>query len=524
MPDRPAAVDAPGAATATQHPASAAHGLHVHRGTRAVQRMVEYAPSSGGLALWMQHRDLPLPDAGTAAPPGPAAPPPAAQWAATGARPPAPPAFTDGRTVFYTPAFEALPLPRQCGVVAHQVLHAALRHPQRYLALQRLTGDADLQLFNTCADAIVDGALSHLGWLELPQNAVTLDRLLDEALGLKQDLDAALLQWDVERLYRAIDDRRPASGPDGPDSPGARQPDQRPDDRGRRNSDRPVSHPGQADTRRTAEARTPAATAREDGPKARAVRALAAGRPIDLCPDADAAGPPEQQAEEAREWRERLQRAHAGDGALSMLRALLADLPRTRTPWEHALRSQLARGLAQRPAPSWSRPTRSYLANQGRAGPGRRLPWEPGTSAQRPVPRLALVVDVSGSVDDGLLQRFATEIEAISRRLEAPFVLIVGDDQVRRVAHCQPGGRELRSIGFHGGGGTDFTPLLQEAEQHRPDLVVVLTDLQGPAGHRPRCPVLWAVPEAPPPAAPGLGPAPAPSPLTPPFGRLLWLR
>ena len=29
-----------------------------HRGTRAVQRMVEYAPSTGGLALWVRHHDL----------------------------------------------------------------------------------------------------------------------------------------------------------------------------------------------------------------------------------------------------------------------------------------------------------------------------------------------------------------------------------------------------------------------------------------------------------------------------------
>jgi hypothetical protein len=50
------------------------------------------------------------------------------------------------------------------------------------------------------------------------------------------------------------------------------------------------------------------------------------------------------EAEAAREWCERLQRAHAGDGAYSILRTLLADLPRLRTPWEQALRTQLAHG------------------------------------------------------------------------------------------------------------------------------------------------------------------------------------
>ena len=82
------------------------------------------------------------------------------------------------------------------------------------------------------------------------------------------------------------------------------------------------------------------------------------------------------------------------------------------------LRRQLARGLAPLPELSWSRPSRSYLANQGRRG-SHRLPFEPGTGATRRVPRLAVIVDVSGSIDDALLQRFCREIEAIARRTGA---------------------------------------------------------------------------------------------------------
>ena len=40
---------------------------------------------------------------------------------------------------------------------------------------------------------------------------------------------------------------------------------------------------------------------------------------------------PEADVEAALEWSERLLRAHTGDGEFSMLRALLADLPRRRT-------------------------------------------------------------------------------------------------------------------------------------------------------------------------------------------------
>ncbi len=58
--------------------------------------------------------------------------------------------------------------------------------------------------------------------------------------------------------------------------------------------------------------------------------------------------------------------------------------------------------------------------------------------------------------------------------------------------------------------GADFTPLLEEAERWRPDIGVFLTDLEGPADYRPRCPVLWAV-------RPGQAEAPHP------FGRKLVL-
>lgn len=419
-------------------PAPDAGVRHGHRGTRAIQRLVEFAPSSGGLALWVAHRD---------------------------AAADAPLLTTDGHTVHYGPAFEALPLPQQTGHVAHAVLHVALRHAQRYLDLQQRLGDVDLRLFNLCADVIVDSALGHLAWLQLPAHAVQLDRFLARTLGQTQTVEAALLAWDVERLYQAIDDRRlPASG-----------------------------------------------SKREDGPKAATARAMAATGHADLQPGAQGLEAPEAQAEAAREWAERLVRGHAGDGALSMLRTLLADLPRARTPWEQVLRMQLARGLSQRPGLSWSRPARSYLARQGRSGPGRRLPFEPGVLPATKVPRLALVVDVSGSIDDALLQRFSREIESITRRLEAGLTLVIGDDRVQRVERCEPGRCDLSTLVFQGGGGTDFTPLLEEAGRHDPDITVVLTDLEGPARHRPRAPVLWAVPEA-------------HAAAVPPFGRLLVLR
>ncbi len=459
--------------------------LHVHRGTRAVQRLVEHAPSTGGLALWVRHADV----AGDAEAVPSAGLPDRGRNAA--------PLWTDGHTIFYGAGFVRLPLPEQAGWVAHQVLHIALRHAQRYLELRERIGDADLQLFNVCADAIVNSALDHLGWMHLPANAVRLEQLLAKAVGVQTSAEAALLEWDVEALYRAIDDRGPTV------NLGRRS--ERESSRGGGGEDESAQNNAASPSARNETDREQGR--RVDGARAAVARSLGAALANDLAPGEHTRGAPEDEAEHAREWAERVIRGHAGDGEFSMLRALLADLPRTRTPWEQVLRMQVAHALAQRPSLSWSRPSRSYLANQGRAG-GRRMPWEPGTTASKAVPRLVVVVDVSGSIENPLMDRFAREIEALSRRLEAALVLVIGDDQVRAVVQFEPGRSSLREIAFRGGGGTDFTPLLEEAQRHRPDIVVVLTDLKGPANFRPRCPVVWAVPK------PERG-------LEAPFGRLL---
>jgi predicted metal-dependent peptidase len=427
-----------------------------HRGTRAIQRMVEFAPSTGGLALWVKHLDV--------------------------ADPAAPVVSTDGTTLRYGPSFTETPLAEQVGLVAHEVLHIALRHPQRFLELQQLVGDVDLDLFNICADAIVNSSLSHLTWLRLPHRSVYLDELLRNALNIREDVQKSLLEWDVERLYRAVDDRQQA------EKGGKR--DQRREKQGGSEESRDGKN-----GRETQQAQQTKPDERKDGPKAATARAMGAGSLRDLVPMPDPEAPPEAEAQAARQWSERIQRSHASDGMHSMLRALIADLPKIKTPWERALRSQLARALSKKLDLSWSRPARSYIANQGRMGT-RRMPFEPGFSLAKPVPRLVVVVDVSGSVDQKLLDRFALEIEAITRRQEAGMMLVIGDDRVRKVVRYEPGVSNLREIEFDGRGDTDFTPLLMEADKYAPDIAVVLTDLDGPARFRPRFPVLWAVPEA----------------------------
>lgn len=427
-----------------------------HRGTRAVQRLVEYSPASGGLALWMQHRDV------DSAPVN-------ARWAYEKGFRKNWVIGNNGSTLFYGPEFERFSLDEQTGLVAHQVLHVALRHVAREQELARVMGELDSELYAVCADAIVNSSLSHLGWLRLPKGSVFLDVLLLRVLGIEEPIDTSLHRWDTESLYRAIDDRDWAGST-------SRQATRRSRSSGS----------GHTDFEENAQS-----SRHLDGPKSAATRQLAQTMIRDLVPHPEQS--PEQVVDQQMQWAERLQRAHASDTTQSLMRQLLADNKPSRTPWQYILRTRLQRSLAQKHDINWSRPNRSWLANQGRTSTGHRMPWQPGVSYARACARLCIIVDVSGSVDESLMRQFAREIDRLMRVHAADAYLIVGDDRVRQQQQLRAGCKPMHAIEFNGGGGTDFRPLITAASQYKPDIGIVLTDLDGPAGDAPAWPVIWAV-------------------------------
>lgn len=118
----------------------------------------------------------------------------------------------------------------------------------------------------------------------------------------------------------------------------------------------------------------------------------------------------------------------------------------------------------------------------------------PGT--RRPLPRVAMVVDTSGSVDDTLLGRALGEVDGALRALG------VGDSSVTVLAcdaavHAVGRVRRARDAVLVGGGGTDLRVGLAAAAGLRPraDVVVVLTDgfTPWPAEAPPGCAVIAGV-------------------------------
>lgn len=402
---------------------------HSARASASLRALVEADPAIAALSLWCAHRDRAQPLA----------------------------AVTEGETIHYGPAFEALPPHEAMGLAAHHILHAALRHGARMGAMAARMGEGfDRPLWGMAADAIVNEALLEAGFA-LPRPALRLTGLLAAALGQVVTPRVALAEWDADRLYTRL-----KAGGEGAVS-------------------RAKAH------------------------------AAAEGFADDLSP-AMAEGEP-QKAE--ADWRAHLTRAMeagriAGRG-IGMVARGMADLPEARTPWEVLLRGLVMRALLPLPRQSYARPARAFLAMEAeaRASGGPMPAFQPGLARAAPAPRLVVALDTSSSIDEARLEIFLSEIMRIARRITAEIHLIAFDEAPAPPLRLNPAAWAAQVPAFRRDGGTAFPPALTAAAALRPALIVVLTDLEGDPGLDPRCPVLWAVPDA--------------AGLAPPFGRLLSL-
>lgn len=350
---------------------------------------------------------------------------------------------TRGDTIRYGPGFARLALPEQVGLLAHHVLHVALRHSDRQAAMgERLGARFDASLFGLAADGIVNQTLVLAGHA-LPRPAVLLTDLLDEVGLSSRSPIEALTDWDAERLSMTL----------------------------------------QADEKK-------AQKARDYGQARSFAHDLASGNPAD-----------QGEAQSAADWRNQMLRAleagrKAGTG-IGRFGAILADLAPARVPWEVQLRGLLARALTEEPRPSNRRPSGRWVAMAAEAAAsGRPVPvFQPGRHRNSDRPRVALGVDTSSSIDPVTLSLFLAEAEGVSRRSGAEVHLLAFDEAVHHTERLDTGGwANLRDRRLRTGGGTDFTDLFAAAGRLAPSILIVLTDLDAPVPAAPGYPVIWAVP------------------------------
>lgn len=386
---------------------------HSLRAKAALAHLGEVDPALAVLALWCRHRD----GEGVTR--------------------------TYGNTIVYGPSFMSFGIAEQVGLVAHHVLHVALRHSNRQAAMaERLGAAFDATLFGLAADGLINETLLLAGHA-LPRPAVLVTDLLDEIGRTAASPVQALSEWDTDRLAMALHGNSEQSE-----------------------------------------------KARKYGRSRAFAQDLVAGSSDDV-----------DETPSAADWRNQMIRAieagrRAGTG-IGRFGGILADLASPRIPWEVQLRGLLATALHDVATESYRRPASRWIAMAAQAQKaGTHEPvFQPGYARDAARPRVIVGLDTSSSIDATTLSLFRQETEGVSRRSGAEVHMLAFDESVHAARRMDAGAwRSLREIPLRTGGGTDYGPVFEAATRLHPSILVMLTDLDAPFGPAPRFPVLWVVP------------------------------
>jgi predicted metal-dependent peptidase len=425
-------------------------------------------------------------------------------------------AFTDGWSIWYGSGFFTETTKAQSAIVIHEVLHVALRHPQRGLTLAKNRGhefggaNFNPYIWNLAIDCIVNLSTFKLDWVEAPRcGAVDFKTMLDEAT-----LQAwPPHKWSAEKLYchfmrqaqegrnetlnklarklkQALDRLR------GNDSGGGGQGDE--------DDDSSSSKKGKG------KGKGNQSILQRPDPRNRSMGGGGGkDKEFDADPDTllgDVATTLDvlkdmvrQDTErEARNWHSRVERAAAGDRASGVMREAVFDLPQAHTPWQTILRRYMTRHVLPRTEPHLYKPGRQMLSEVA-ASRTRSLaiPFNPGIQPCKGIAKMVVCVDTSGSITENILKYFCSELQAIRNRVGAELVIIACDADCDKPIFVARHENLMERIKYHGGlrggGGTDFRPAVAAAEKIEGAAVVVyLTDMMGPFPDKCRLPLVWA--------------------------------
>ena len=165
------------------------------------------------------------------------------------------------------------------------------------------------------------------------------------------------------------------------------------------------------------------------------------------------------------------------------LARLVADLQRPKISWRDKTRNFIDQSMTK--DISWSRISRRSVSI------GTLMP---GYVSDR-LNHLVMIVDVSGSINDKLMNEFVSEVAgALDEGTCDNLSVVYADTQVQHVDHFVPG--DVVKPAKVPGGGTDFRASFKWVAENAPNAscVIYLTDLQVyEFGEDPGCPTLWAV-------------------------------
>lgn len=168
-----------------------------------------------------------------------------------------------------------------------------------------------------------------------------------------------------------------------------------------------------------------------------------------------------------------------------------AQLKPPQIPWRQKLSRAVRGAIAYRPGAvdlHYTRPSR----RQAGVGFGPGCPVLPALRA--PVPRVAVIVDTSGSMGQEELLDAVSECRGVLNATGAHVTFCACDAAVHELQEVRHW-KDVTKL-LTGGGGTDFRPAIQAMEQQRPQpgVVIFITDGMGPAPeHPPPFKVIWVL-------------------------------
>ena len=148
------------------------------------------------------------------------------------------------------------------------------------------------------------------------------------------------------------------------------------------------------------------------------------------------------------------------------------------------------------PKVDWKKVLRYFIKTSQKANKrstvrriNKRYPYQhPGKSVNRQA-KIAISIDQSGSVDDGMLQAFFAELNKLATLAEFTVIPFDSDVATDNIYVWKRG--ETRPWERVRYGGTDFNPPTEYANERSFDGHIVLTDLCAPKPKRSKCQRMW---------------------------------
>ena len=165
------------------------------------------------------------------------------------------------------------------------------------------------------------------------------------------------------------------------------------------------------------------------------------------------------------------------------------EIGHSRVNWRERLRRCLSqamqRNILQKSDYSFRRPHRRASTFS---------PFIRPTLTGESAPKICVVVDTSGSIDDGHLRVLLAEIRGVLEAFKVPITVIACDAEAYEPMEVSHSTFARLQGGMRGGGGTDMRVGVEAALKLDPDVVLVLTDGETPFPNvRPKTPVIWGI-------------------------------